>query len=231
MSGIPNSEDADATAGMSGEEILSSISAVNWSEEQHEAAQRLFARAMAGEFSRGIDLRYWENLQLKPVHLQMAMMLASGFTNEDVAQAFNYSPGRISVIANHPDIKGLIAGLVALASKQLTDVLVKAQACAPAMFDRILAITMNTSNEKVASTNAFKILELAGYSAVKRTEVETSGVIKHEHEHQIAPQHAGKLARAIEIDAEIVTNDMREHVKLASQVVESELGQLRKEDR
>lgn len=218
-------------AEMDGEEILASVSAVKWSEEQHEAAQRLFARAMAGEFSRGRDLRYWENLQLKPVHMQMAMMLASGFTNKEVAEAFHYSESRVSVLANHPDIQGLVAGLIALASKQLTDVMEKAIACAPAAFDRVFSIMNNTSNEKLASMNAFKIMELAGYSGVKRSVVEQSGEIQHNHRHEIGTAQAGKLARAIEIDAEINHSEVSQHVRLASQVVESESGQLRKEDR
>lgn len=181
------------------DEILAQQKAIQWSESKNVELKRLMGRALNGEFSRGAELKYWENARLKPIHLQMVLMHASGASQSEIAEAFGYTQSRVSQVLNHPDARGLAAGLIALASDQVLDVIGRAKAVSGEMLEIAIGIARTTPDDKTRLKSAFQIMELAGYSSVKK--VEQSGTVKHQHE--IPASTAGRLAQALEVDASI----------------------------
>ena len=158
-----NSADAEAPASdLNAEQHFSD-------EARVERMQGAMLEVMAGAVSRGRNLKYWENLRLKPVHMQMLLMKAAGFKNRAIAKQVGYDEGRVSVIVNHPDAMYLLSHLVSFQAETLLDVNARIQAHAGEALDTALMLLRNGKQE-VREKVAFKLLDRAGYGAVKKVE-------------------------------------------------------------
>lgn len=146
----------------------------SWAPDKTERLQALLTRVAQGELARGRSLKYWENLRLKPRHLQMVLMQAAGFTNNAIANATGYTPARVSVILNHPDARTLAAILISYAAEDTLDIKSRIQAHAGEALDTVLDVMRNTRNDGVRKDCGFELLKMAGYSGVEKKTVQFS---------------------------------------------------------
>lgn len=160
---LPKSSDAPETSsGLDASEHFSE-------EARQERMQAAMFDVMAGAVARGRSLKYWENLRLKPVHMQMLLMKAAGFTGKAIAEKLDYDQGRVSVIVNHPDAMYLLSHLVSFQAETLLDVNARIAAHSGEALDTALMLLRN-GKEEVREKVAFKLLDRAGYGAVKKIE-------------------------------------------------------------
>ncbi len=160
----PNSADASgASSGLDASEHFTD-------EARAERMQEAMFDVMSGAVDRGRSLKYWENLRLKPVHMQMLLMKAAGFKGRAIAEKLGYDEGRVSVIVNHPDAMYLLSHLVSFQAETLLDVNARIQAHAGEALDAALMLLRN-GKEEVREKVAFKLLDRAGYGAVKKVEL------------------------------------------------------------
>jgi hypothetical protein len=140
----------------------------DWAPGKLERLTQLMTKVQAGDICRGRSLKYWENLKLKPKHLQMLLMSAAGFSNGAIASATGYTESRISVILNHPDSLAVLSALISMAAEDTLDVKSRIQAHAGEALDIALDVMRNTRNDNVRKDAAFEILKMAGYSGVDK---------------------------------------------------------------
>jgi hypothetical protein len=139
-------------------------------EARAERLNALMVSTLDGKLGRGRSLRYWENLKLKPVHLQMLMAKAAGYSNNAIARQFDYDPARVSVIVNHPDAASVLAHLVSFQAENLLDIKARISAHAGEALDTILTAMRTAPEVAQRAVIGFKLLDRAGYSAVQKSE-------------------------------------------------------------
>jgi transcriptional regulator len=140
------------------------------SEAREDRMQNAMVELMSGSVARGRSLKYWENLKLKPMHIQMLIMKAAGYKNHQIAERMNLTQARVSVIVNHPDAEYFLSHLISYQAENLLDVKARIQAHAGEALDTALVL-MRTAKDEVREKVAFKLLDRAGYGAVQKTEV------------------------------------------------------------
>lgn len=163
-------------------------------EARVERMQSAMLDIMDGAVTRGRSLKYWENLRLKPVHMQMLLMKAAGFKNKVIAEQLGYDESRVSVIVNHPDAMYLLSHLVSYQAENLLDVKARIQAHAGEALDTALVI-MRTGAPEVRERVAFKILDRAGYGAVQKSE--------SVHRLELPAAQAANLSKAVRESMEV----------------------------
>jgi hypothetical protein len=171
---------------------------------RHSRLEQLVAAAFSGQLARGRDLKYWENLRLKPQHIQMLVMKGAGYKNNEIARAMDITEARVSVIVNHPDAQSVMALLVSFQAEELLDVKTRIQAHSGEALNVALEQMRNASEPAVRLKAAFGLLDRAGYGAVQRTE--------NKHVVEIPATAARGIAAALkeaqeieEVEFEIVT--------------------------
>lgn len=150
--------------------------------------QGLVLSALEGNINRGRALKYWENLRLKPQHLQMLMMKAAGFTNNAIAEQMDLTAARVSVIVNHPDSLSLLSTMVSFQAEELIDIKSRIKAHSAEALDVALDV-MRNGKDDVRARTAFALLDRAGYGAVQRAEVK--------HEISVPATAARNIAQAM----------------------------------
>jgi hypothetical protein len=154
---------------------------------RHEL-QGLFQRAMVGTLPRARDLKEWEPDKLNARHIQMIMMRACGMRNNEIAELLDVGEANVSVVLGHPDSQFLLSKILSYAAETVTDIPTRFKAHAAEALDTALH-WMRHGSEKVASANAFQILDRAGYGAEKKQHLT--------HELQLPKEQAGQLTRAL----------------------------------
>lgn len=164
-------------------------------EGRNERMQLAMFEVMEGAAARGRSLKYWENLRLKPVHMQMLLMKAAGFTNRAIAQRLDYDESRISVIVNHPDAMYLLSHLVSYQAEALLDVKARVQAHAGEALDTVLFAMRTAPEIKDRANIGFKLLAMGGYGAIQKQEVK--------HTVELSTTQAENLTNAVREASEI----------------------------
>jgi hypothetical protein len=160
---------------------------------QRPEIERLFALALEAKLPRTRPLKSWEPARLNERHLAMVMMRAGGMQQKPIAQAFGATENNVSIILNHPDAELLLTKLQAMKATQTTDIEDRIRALAePALgtLEDLFSPSDETSALKKAPM-AFKMLELNGYGAKKKVEV------NHEHQLNANPEQLGRLTEAL----------------------------------
>lgn len=163
--------------------------------------EQLMTQAMTGELNRARSLKYWENLRLKPKHMQILLMAAAGYTNNMIANKMELTPARVSVILNHPDAQTLLSALVSYSAENLLDVKARIQAHAGEALDIALNVMRNSGDMKVQKDTAFELLKMAGYGAIERKQVDVNASLKMDK------KDSSKLISALEESSEIFDVD------------------------
>lgn len=149
-----------------------------------------FAMAMSGLLPRSRELNYWEPKRLDERHLQAIMMRAAGLQQGLIAKNMGWTDAWTSVVLNHPDAVYLLHKIVSYSADNVLDIQARVKAHSGEMLDRIIEITRTTNDQRLASSNAFEILKMAGYGAVEKKQVEVNM--------QIPKQNLGLLQAALE---------------------------------
>jgi transcriptional regulator len=138
---------------------------------RRQEIQELMAQALEGTLPRTRDLKPWEPATLNARHVQMVMLKASGLRQSKIAEVLQVTDANVSVALGHPDSQFILARVLSYAAEQVSDVSIRLKAHAPEMLDVALHHA-RTAKANVASKNAFKLLEMAGYGATQKAEVE-----------------------------------------------------------
>ncbi len=195
----PLSDDLDKKIEQRVEDVTVEETAAHFSDEsREERMQAAMLAIMDGSVTRGRSLKYWENLRLKPRHMQMLLMKAAGYTNNQIADRMEMTPSRVSIIVNHPDAAYLLSHLVSFQAENLLDIKARIQAHAGEALDTALFL-MRTSKPEVRERVAFRLLDRAGYGAVQRSEVS--------HKVEMPAAQAANLIAAMQESAEVEVTD------------------------
>ena len=175
-----------------------------------ERLNALMVSTLDGKLGRGRSLRYWENLKLKPVHLQMLMAKAAGYNNRAIARQFDYDEARVSVIVNHPDAQSVLAHLVSYQAENLLDIKARIQAHAGEALDTVLTAMRTAPEQTQRAAIGFKLLDRAGYSAVQKSETV--------HRFEMPAAEASALTAALHESQEVQGVEWKEVSKVGAQV-------------
>lgn len=158
-------------------------------EAREERLSELMLEVFNGEVGRGRSLKYWENLTLKPQHIQMIVMKAAGYRNSVIAERFSMTQARVSVILNHPDAMSVLSRLVSFQAENLLDIKARIQAHAGEALDTVLTAMRQAKEPAVKSKIGFALLDRAGYGAVQKSETV--------HKLEMAKEEASGLIAAL----------------------------------
>lgn len=153
------------------ERPLQDINAHFSEEARMDRMQLALLEVIDGSVARGRPRKYWENLKLKPQHLQMLLMKAAGHSGRKIAEVTGYTEARVSVIVNHPDAGWFLSHLISYQAERLMDIQARYQAHAGEALDHVLLAMRETQKPEVKAKIGFGILDRAGYGAVKKAEV------------------------------------------------------------
>lgn len=168
-------------------------------ESRNERLNTLMVSTLDGKLGRGRSLRYWENLKLKPVHLQMLMAKAAGYTNRAIARQFDYDEARVSVIVNHPDASSVLAHLISYQAENLLDIKARIQSHAGEALDTVLTAMRTAPESAQRAAIGFRLLDRAGYSAVQKSETV--------HKFEMPAEQANALTKALRESSEVQEAD------------------------
>lgn len=163
---------------------------IAYTPEQRRQLKELVSQAMAGVLPRTRDLKSWEPNKLNARHIQIVMMKATGMRNQTIAELLGVGEVNVSVVINHPDAQYLLATILSMAAEKITDIPARVEAHANEALNVVLK-HMRNGKEETASRNAFKLLEIAGYGATKKVDMN----VKHNLE--VPAKQAGQLATAL----------------------------------
>lgn len=131
----------------------------------------LMARAMSGLLPRNRSLKSWEPDMLDERHLQAIIMRSAGLQQQFIAASLGWTDSWTSIVLNHPDAQYILTKLVSYAADEVLDIHTRIKAHAGEALDKVVEVMRNTQDLRLASSNAFEILKMAGYSAVEKKEV------------------------------------------------------------
>ncbi len=127
---------------------------------QPSYAEHLFTKVS----EEGTALKYWEPLVLSPKHKTVLALIATGLTNQEIAETVDLGRERVSTIRNHPDAQGLLAKLTSDHINSLTeDVGQCISAAAKEAFLVNMELMRESKSDIVRQRSAFDILDRAGF--------------------------------------------------------------------
>lgn len=193
-----------------------------------QAIDDLIARAMSGLIPRGRELKSWEPDFIDERHLQAIMMRASGLEQNVIAKVMGWTDAWVSVVLNHPDSQYILTKIVGYAADEVLDIQSRIKAHAGEALDKVVEVMRTTQDQRLASSNAFELLKMAGYSAVEKKEIKTTV--------SVTKEQSGLLAQAIEesrqikakegVDYRVVTSSVPERASSVSPAAQSESGRI-----
>lgn len=126
--------------------------------------QSLIERCMSGDEPLGRSLKAWEVLKFNPNHVNMCVLRASGFRNQEISQILNESPAHISQILCHPYGLKLVRALSIRSSVKVFDIRTKLEDYASDLLDQTFAQALLSEDLDTVSKVTFSMLDRAGYS-------------------------------------------------------------------
>lgn len=142
------------------------------------------------------DPRYYGNKKLSSRHMLMISMQATGSSNNEIAEHFQMTPSRVSVILNSPAAQAARHKLTAdLVSNITTDVQERIASEAAASLDVLLSIRDDIGESgQVRSRVASNLLDRAGFAPVEKhanlsikVSPETAAILKQSMEEVSLP--------------------------------------------
>lgn len=130
----------------------------------------------------GIDLlphvekneeRPWLSEKWTGRHTLVVLMHISGSTHREIEAATGYSYGRVSQIINDERAQIIVAQNLHRMQEAAADVTIRMKLLAHEALDEIVDEMRTSPNSKVRQKAAFGILDRAGYSPVRKTEIST----------------------------------------------------------
>lgn len=133
---------------------------------------QLYAMALSGLLPRSRELKSWEPARLDERHLQAVVMRAAGLQQGYIAKCLGWTEPWTSIVLNHPDAQYLLSKIIGYASDNVLDIQNRIKGVAGEALDKIVEVMRTTSDHRLASTNAFELLKMAGYGAVEKKQIE-----------------------------------------------------------
>lgn len=157
---------------------------------KRQELDQLIAMAMSGLIPRGRDLKSWEPERLDERHLQAIMMRSAGLQQQYIARVMGWTDSWTSIVLNHPDAQYILTKMVSYAGDNVLDIQARIKAYAGEALDKVVEVMRTTQDQRLASSNAFELLKMAGYGAVEKKEIQ--------HSVAIPSDRAGLLTAALE---------------------------------
>ena len=194
---------------------------------KRKALDDLIARAMSGLLPRNRSLKSWEPDLIDERHLQAIMMRASGLEQNVIAKVMGWTDSWVSVVLNHPDALYILTKMVSYAADEVLDIQTRIRAHAGEALDKVVEVMRNTQDDRLASTNAFELLKMAGHSAVQKMETRVAVSITKEQSGLLvdAINESKKIRAQAGIDYRVVTSSVPERTSSVSPAVPLESGQ------
>lgn len=148
---------------------------------KRQQLDELMARAMSGLLPRNRPLKSWEPDVMDERHIQAICMRASGLQQSYIAQVMGWTDAWTSVVLNHPDAQYILTKMVSYAADEVLDIQARIKAHAGEALDKVVEIMRTTTDQRLASNNAFEILKMAGYSAVEKKEIKQEITMPSKH--------------------------------------------------
>ena len=165
---------------------------MNLSSEARLELGELIQKAISGQLRPHRPLLPHQPDKLNAEHIQMIMMKAAGIPQGQIASVMQYTEAWVSTVLGHPVAKQVLAQVLAFAAQEIVDIPKRIKGMAPRMLDVIEEVTFDPkSKPELRSSNAFKMLEAAGYGA------EQQHNHKHQHEVSIPKEQMGSFLAAM----------------------------------
>lgn len=179
-------------------------------------------KAMEGQLHRDRPLKELEVQKLSPVHVNMALDRAAGYSISEIGERYEYQPAYVSFLMNHPDMQYIIRTVLSMASDKLTDVNERIKALSQEALDVKVAILRESKNEVLKEKVANDLLDRAGYGARKQIDINSQGSPRL----VMQAQAATSLTTALEESKQIATIDYRTFLRSQGGEVASQHLQL-----
>lgn len=140
--------------------------------ERRAHLKEVTLKAMDGSLPRGRELKYWEPPALAPQHIAWCFDRAAGMRNIDIAEKYNVTPERVSVILNSPDAEYLMGEILAVGADRVADPIERMKGFAHEMINVKLSIIRDAEAPKSLKNEiASDFLDRAGYGARRKVDV------------------------------------------------------------
>lgn len=126
--------------------------------------QALIERCMSGDEPLGRALKPGEVMKFNPNHVNMCVLRASGFRNQEIMQILNEGAGHISQILCHPYGVKLVKALTIRSSVKVFDIRTKMEEYAEDLLERSYGMAMIEEDLEKVSKVTFSMLDRAGYA-------------------------------------------------------------------
>lgn len=195
---------------------------------KRQALDDLMARAMSGLLPRNRELKSWEPDVIDERHMQAIMMRASGLEQNVIAKVMGWTDAWVSVVLNHPDSQYILTKMVSYAADEVLDIQSRIKAHAGEALDKVVEVMRTTQDQRLASSNAFELLKMAGYSAVEKKEVKTTLTVGKEQTDLLsqAISESRQIKAREGVDYRVVQSSVPERASSESPAAHLESGQI-----
>lgn len=156
----------------------------------------MITKARAGVLPLSRPLADHEPQKLDDAHVQMIFLKHIGVPQRRIAEIFNYTESRVSILMNHPYAVAILTKLLTLSAAQSLDIGARLDALLPKAVES-LGEVLEDPQEKgaVKSRVAFGLLDRRGYGETKK--------VKTTHELQMPKEHSKLLVEALKESQDI----------------------------
>lgn len=106
---------------------------------------------------------------MTPQHIQAALLFTQGYNMKEIAATLGMEYATVKYTLKKPAIQALLVKYMSAQAAVLPDITDRLKFHAHEALDKVVHI-MRTGRDEVASKAGFKLLEMAGYGAVKKVE-------------------------------------------------------------
>lgn len=156
--------------------------------------QEVVCDVLSGVLPRARALKPWEPPALRPNHIQMCFDKAEGGLNQnEIAEKYGTTPGRVSTILRHPDAEFLIGEILGLTADRIADPIERMKSFSHEMINKKLTLVRDPATPRTLQNDiASDFLDRAGYGARKKVDVDTT------HKLSIPAAAAARLTSVLE---------------------------------
>jgi hypothetical protein len=115
------------------------------------------------------ELKYWENDKFGPQHINAVVLRAAGFRPGEVAKAMGITPGRASVILNHPYAKKIILALAPEKAVRVFDIRTKMELYGSELLDHVFDLAIESQDLAEVRQAGFGLLDRIGHGPVNKS--------------------------------------------------------------
>lgn len=115
--------------------------------------------------------KYWLPKKWNPRHSMVVLLHLAGCTNPEISDQTGYSYGKVSQILNDERAQVIMAQMMPRMQEAAADVSIRMKLLAGEALDEIVDEMRADPDSKIRQKAAFGILDRAGYSPVRKTQI------------------------------------------------------------